>query len=711
MKNEIILTGCSPTPLAHYLKAIGILRLVAEQKDNDVRGRWDGDSFVLFSSFNNEELCKFFIDEYIPTPIIAPWNGGSGFYPKDNKVGINQIEKTDNNRFTLYKEVISKSKKIINHYNLSERPEGEDKVNFLIKLHSILPDDALLWLDAAFVISNEKLGFPPLLGTGGNDGRLDFTNNFMQHVSNIFINNNKNNNEIKQLIENSLFDLPVNNLSSNSVGQFNPGKVGGPNASNNFEGPSLLNPFDFIFLIEGAIMFAASSSRRLESNLWSSLNFPFTVKSIGSGSGSSAINDEEQARAEMWAPLWDKKVSYNELKMLLSEGRVVFRKKKVKDSFDFVRAISNLGADKGVDSFQRYSFLMRSGKAYLATPLNRIAVVRNPHADIIDDLDKNNWLERFRRFSREKETSTKFQQLVKKLEDAIFELTQKGDCYKTQSILVLLGEIENALANSKKAKEELPPMPWLGERWVIQANDGTEEYYIARAIAGIGQGNFKDIPLRLHIAPVCADEKKGFLSWDNDNKFVVWNRGSLVDNLINVIEKRLYLAKSNLYKELKLDEKPFDGTFRTNFFHIMNFFQNRKNDERILSLIKGLACVKIPKKINEEKINFPFSTHIAAYSILKPFFVQDSLLRYLKIIPDDIKITLPKRLVKLLATDNEIQKKEALELAIRKLRHADIIFSSKTPSMAGIDSKRLLATLIIPIYAADLADIAEKTFK
>ena len=34
------LYGCSPQPLALYLKAIGILCLVAEQVDPDARGWW-----------------------------------------------------------------------------------------------------------------------------------------------------------------------------------------------------------------------------------------------------------------------------------------------------------------------------------------------------------------------------------------------------------------------------------------------------------------------------------------------------------------------------------------------------------------------------------------------------------------------------------------------------------------------------------------------
>lgn len=81
-------TGCSPTPLAHYLKALGILRLVAEQRDPQARGWWRDETFHLATGLDDGALRRFFLDEYRPTPIIAPWNGGTGFYPKDNKAGI-----------------------------------------------------------------------------------------------------------------------------------------------------------------------------------------------------------------------------------------------------------------------------------------------------------------------------------------------------------------------------------------------------------------------------------------------------------------------------------------------------------------------------------------------------------------------------------------------------------------------------------------------
>ncbi|WP_295393631.1 hypothetical protein [uncultured Thiodictyon sp.] len=82
--NEIILAGCTPTPLPNYLKALGIFRLVAEQKDPGVKARWRGERFALITRLSPEELARFFLDEYRPTPILSPWNGRAGYLEGDD---------------------------------------------------------------------------------------------------------------------------------------------------------------------------------------------------------------------------------------------------------------------------------------------------------------------------------------------------------------------------------------------------------------------------------------------------------------------------------------------------------------------------------------------------------------------------------------------------------------------------------------------------
>ena len=71
---EVELRGCTPDPLMAYLKALGIFRLVSEQKDSSARAWWQGDTFFLHSALDREGLADFFLNEYRPTPIASPWN-------------------------------------------------------------------------------------------------------------------------------------------------------------------------------------------------------------------------------------------------------------------------------------------------------------------------------------------------------------------------------------------------------------------------------------------------------------------------------------------------------------------------------------------------------------------------------------------------------------------------------------------------------------
>ena len=74
------LAGCRTEPMAGYLKALAVFRLVSEQSDPHARGWWRENTFCLESGLDESGLTQFFLDEYRPTPIVAPWNGGSGFW-------------------------------------------------------------------------------------------------------------------------------------------------------------------------------------------------------------------------------------------------------------------------------------------------------------------------------------------------------------------------------------------------------------------------------------------------------------------------------------------------------------------------------------------------------------------------------------------------------------------------------------------------------
>ncbi len=54
------LGGCSPTPLASYLKALGVLRSVASSIDPTCRGGWRDGAFQLVTTLSEDTLLDFF---------------------------------------------------------------------------------------------------------------------------------------------------------------------------------------------------------------------------------------------------------------------------------------------------------------------------------------------------------------------------------------------------------------------------------------------------------------------------------------------------------------------------------------------------------------------------------------------------------------------------------------------------------------------------
>src|SRR5690606_22287281 len=144
----------------------------------------------------------------------------------------------------------------------------------------------------AFVLTQDGVRYPPLLGTGGNDGRLDFTNNFMQRLTEIFDPETGEPQErADRLLGNSLFGEVVSGLSDNAIGQFGPAAAGGANASSGFTAKALVNPWDFVLMLEGAMLFAAASVKRLGSSQSGQLVYPFSVRTTGTGYGSASGAD------------------------------------------------------------------------------------------------------------------------------------------------------------------------------------------------------------------------------------------------------------------------------------------------------------------------------------------------------------------------------------------------------------------------------------
>lgn len=786
------LDGCTPTPLANYLKALGVLRLISspensvkkEAADPAVRGWWENERFHLKTHLDRDALLRYFLDDYAPSPIISPWNGGSGFYPNDNKLGIRPIVEARAERFSAYQEAIEVAQSILKQNDIVEKPDGVQKDAIRAQLRSRLRDGALSWYDAAILFTQDGFLAPPLLGSGGNDGRTDFSNNFMCRLTDLFDTESGKPSELAvQALKTALFEELSNSLMRESkvpiegspkqkllaVGQFSPGASGGANATVGFERDTFINPWDYVLLIEGALLFAASAVRRLESRNAAGLSYPFTVNSTSTdGAGGSLIDEKRKSKGkfvgnsfEIWMPLWKRPACLREVDVLLSEGRATVGRRPAVDGLDFARAVAVLGVSRGISAFERYAFLQRRGDAISATPKGRIRVQQRPKARLLNDLDAGNWLTQFRQYARKLDAQSKnflaprqLQALARRLDEAIFVMTQEASPGAVQRVLVAIGEVGSYLASSPKSRDPKEgrqrPLPRLRPDWFQDANDGSAEFRIASALAGIGRSlldkvraaddnekeaevvnevdvaepdeidNDSDIaargasdkekrgptpppPFRAHLAPL--DEKTWYgryRAWSDREGLAVWGAGALERNLIAVAERRLIFASKR-----KLEGGPFDGRAPADLSSVLSFLWRETDDKKIAGLALSLAWADPPNFISTGRAQrYPLPL---AYALMKPFFAPIEDVRSIEVIPKDIRLPLPPGLIARLRMDDV---GAAMALACRRARASGlpISFEPRRDDAAGIDGPRLLATLLIPIRKVDLRRVLERAY-
>lgn len=481
------LRGCAPVPLAHYLKALAILRLVGEQVDPSARGFWKDECFWLVTKLSRDELEGFFLKDYSPTPLLAPWNGGSGFYPKDNQEALRAFEASTVQRFAAYRESCSLCRSVVGA--TTESPKNERKAQMIRELRAAARTASGAWMDAAVALSGSgDPSYPALLGTGGNDGRLDFTNNFMQRLSEVFLVSSEEGGaapQARRLLESALWSLPSRGLGDDAVGQFLPGAAGGANSTEGYAGKSQLNPFDFILGLEGAVCFTASITRRASPRGAVQASAPFATRALSASYGSACASDES-ARGEQWMPLWDAPATWSETSNLFREGRSQLATASAQTALDFARSLSRMGTARGIGQFQRYGYQERNGQANLAVPLERWKVHSASQGALIDEVAP--WVETLRRVAADDRAPKVFERAARGCAAALMQCCREETPRVWQDLLRRLARAERlALSSPKFAKDKnLRPLPTLSSGWLEMMVDGSAEVRLAAAIANLG---------------------------------------------------------------------------------------------------------------------------------------------------------------------------------------------------------------------------------
>ena len=764
MATDVVrLEDCTATPLANYLKALGVLRLISSPAnhaygvaaDAHARGWWENGQFLLATSLGSEAVIRFFLDDYAPSAIIAPWNGGSGFYPKDNKEGIGPLTVAVAPRFRAIAAGIAVAADQVRRRGWDTRPDGDAKASLIATLRGCLADSALHWLDATVALSGGRLSFPQLLGTGGNDGRLDFTNNFMRRLvaarDGLFdAATGVPAPASERLLRAALQASAAQGLRAYTAGQFAPGAAGGANATVGYDGNAHANPWDFVLALEGAVLFAGAATRRHQGAPETGASFPFTVRPTAAGWGGVAEADRTSVRAEFWAPLWGRPAGCDELAGLLKEGRAILHGKTARDGLDFARAAASLGTSRGITAFQRYGFAMRQGNMYLAAPLGTRGVTAHvpETAELINDLDTGGWLQRIRRLAQDNNAPARARQAMKRFQDALFALTEaQVRSVTVQNALELLGELVGWLATSPDAMAAINPPPLLRREWVQRADDHTAEYRTAAALASLGwrlggqppnaparpaassssaelthvdaaaataeaeqASGARSAPMAAYLAPVAARTvARRFREWNlgSNRALAIWGVGGLVPNLVEVLEQR---SRSSAI------DQPFVAAAPTHADVVARFLEADFDDGRCARLLAGLVWAR-PTRLPRAEPGTHTPLPPFAYAALKLLFAPGQVVDALAQRKNDdqlSRIPLPPGLVARLRSGDV---DGAVRLALARARASGIASpfargsdGRTTGFGAGTDGRRLAAAMLIPIRDHQLRTLLDRAY-
>ncbi len=598
--SNVMLSGCMPSPLSSYLKGLGVFRIVSEQADPCARAIWHRESLVISSCLDENALITFLMDQYRPTPIIAPWNGGSGFWGKKSSTEtLAKIVASTNPQMEQFQAAVRAVQETIANLGLVNKPDRKQKLDLMRTCRASVPDEAVQWLDAAFVLSEDKARYPALLGTGANDGNMDFTANFMHNLTVILDLNPEvgRTGAVKPkgrrrpaydmtvsegFLRDSLFGSSTTPLANTAIGQFNPGAVGGPNATRGFEAGTLLNPWDYVLALEGSLMFAGSIVWRLGTSSYGMAAFPFSVNPSAAGLG-SVSQDGGEARAETWVPLWDRPASYIELQRLFAEGRAQVAGRRARNGTDFVRAVAGLGVDRGVGSFVRYGFMKRSGLSYLSVPLGRFHVAERSAVNLIADLDP--WLDSLRRLASDSKGPGTYRRALRQVEDAVFDYCTNGRASELLDLLAAVGRAERAVAVGSKSKKPPRPLARLSSSWIDECGDSLE-FRLALSLASISHpaiGRF-----RSNLQPVALE--KGRWKWADDTSATPYG-AELIRGLEDILENRIrYGIREGL------QAVPLDSIYTVSPAEVGLFLAGHTDDSLLLDLLWAVTAISSDMK-------------------------------------------------------------------------------------------------------------------
>jgi CRISPR-associated protein Csx17 len=225
-----------------------------------------------------------------------------------------------------------------------------------------------LALFVAHAVPHARVSFNPLLGSGGNAGRRDFSAGWKQAVDALTAApkagkgrgkkaaggggpdtaSDARRSELRAFLLGEpltwlLEKLAAGSWFSEATKLYNSGQ------SPAREGQ--VSPWAMVLACEGLALLAGGASRRLGARTRAVGAFPFVTQPVAP----EAAGEAGRLRGEIWAPIWDRPMTLAETATLFSRGRAELRGRGALTPAAFATAIRARGVDAGVCEFRRFT--------------------------------------------------------------------------------------------------------------------------------------------------------------------------------------------------------------------------------------------------------------------------------------------------------------------------------------------------------------------
>jgi CRISPR-associated protein Csx17 len=558
--NVIFLPGCRHDILGHYLKAIGLLRVLAkcaddDHRDPDAEGWWNTNKacFCLCSAKypTREKLVEFFEKHYQPSSIFADLSSKGA-----------SVKRSTN--FSLTDYLVDAASKVGGAVP-DEASAGEALAAYRDAQKSVHAELVDSISAPRFVSGSDN---PLFLSKGRTSGKGHIWSSFGEYVDAFEkLRKQKSKKSLHALITAAIDAESSTGRAAKGKGTpFFPDAIKAYNIGSGWVTENYpFNALDYVLAVEGGFAMRGSVGRALAANSKRFAAFPFVFDA-----GEEMVDDANEVKgtsSALWFPLWDRPVTFAELASFITDAQARLPGKDARFSAEFMRALHSQGVDAGFRGWQEFRFKMKISRVPWATTGDYVESSFRDDATRLNralhPLDEAGFLEQFA-WDPARRSKRSPHRTLEELNATVETATRETTPHHCLDLLCVVFRACRQMAISESFRDMLPgkrarffrPLPMDEWNVLLAGLEHQPEFRIARAVAstvgGMKQpdGRFSEVlPMLGSLLPLTLGPGGWYLPTKGDRSHqAVWTGTDVCHDLAAVLSRR--------YLDSLTDERP-----------------------------------------------------------------------------------------------------------------------------------------------------------